>query len=128
MKNTPALLLLLLPVLLVGCGPDKLVSDLPSPSGKYHVEIRKCPEKGTLTWGESLQVSVLESGRSEKCNTFISALAQFDGLESADQLQLEWTSDTELRAWLPSFNAEYGPQAWSHQPQLPITLVFKPKP
>lgn len=126
MKTTTALLLLL-PALLAGCGPDQLISDLPSPGGTYHVEIRQCPERGSITWGQSLQVSVLEAGKSEKCNTFISALAQFGGQESADQLQLQWLSETELRAWLPSFNPEYGPPAWNHR-QSPLKLVFRPEP
>ncbi|MCC4281469.1 hypothetical protein LL325_27065, partial [Pseudomonas aeruginosa] len=41
MKKSP---LLILSVLLAACGPDKLISDLPSPNGQYHVEVRKCPE------------------------------------------------------------------------------------
>ncbi|HBN7845303.1 TPA: hypothetical protein L3618_005715, partial [Pseudomonas aeruginosa] len=49
MKKSP---LLILSVLLAACGPDKLISDLPSPNGQYHVEVRKCPEKGSITWGE----------------------------------------------------------------------------
>ena len=27
-------------VLLTACGPNKIVADLPSPDGKYHVEVR----------------------------------------------------------------------------------------
>ncbi len=67
MKKSP---LLILSVLLAACGPDKLISDLPSPNGQYHVEVRKCPEKGSITWGEEIQVSLLETGKSEKCCGF----------------------------------------------------------
>ena len=79
--------LLILSVLLAACGPDKLISDLPSPNGQYHVEVRKCPEKGSITWGEEIQVSLLETGKSEKCHAVVRSLAQFDLRASADQLQ-----------------------------------------
>ena len=85
MKKSP---LLILSVLLAACGPDKLISDLPSPNGQYHVEVRKCPEKGSITWGEEIQVSLLETGKSEKCHAVVRSLAQFDLRASADQLQL----------------------------------------
>lgn len=46
---------------------------------------------------------LLETGKSEKCHSVVQSLAQFDLRASADELQLEWLSDTELRAWHPSF-------------------------
>ncbi|MBV7366078.1 hypothetical protein, partial [Streptococcus vulneris] len=45
-------LALLSAVLLTACGPNKIVADLPSPDGKYHVEVRLCPQPGSLTWTE----------------------------------------------------------------------------
>ncbi|MGV8664357.1 hypothetical protein ACV357_35735, partial [Pseudomonas aeruginosa] len=61
MKKSP---LLILSVLLAACGPDKLISDLPSPNGQYHIEGRKCPVKGSNTWGEEIQVSLRVPGNS----------------------------------------------------------------
>lgn len=55
-------------------------------------------------------------------------MMQFDANESASQLQLEWVSDTELRAWLPGFNPEYGPSIAMYKPNNPIKVVFSPKP
>ena len=45
-----------------------------------------------------------------------------------DQLQVEWISATEVRAWHPQFNPEYGPQSANYKPDNPIKLIFKPKP
>lgn len=114
-------------ILLTACGPNKIVLDLPSPGGKYHVEVRKCPQAGALTWTEKTQVSVLEPGVSEACQSAVKSLAQFDAPTPEDQLQLEWLSDTELRAWHPSFNPEYGPQSASSKPGSPIKLIYAPK-
>ncbi len=75
-KSLP--LLLGISVLLTACGPNKIIVDLQSPNGKYHVEVRKCPQSGSLTWTEKAQVSVLESGVSEECQSAVKALAQFD--------------------------------------------------
>lgn len=121
-KSIP--LLLLSSVLLTACGPDKLITDLPSPSGKYHVEVRQCPERGTLTWGEQTQVSVLAAGVSEKCNAFISALTQFQCRSPDDQLRLEWVSDTELRASHPAFAAGSTPVGASQMPNNPVKITF----
>ncbi|MGC3182777.1 hypothetical protein ACPTKK_31830, partial [Pseudomonas aeruginosa] len=74
-----------------------------SPIGQYHVEVRKCPVKGSITWGEDIQVSLLETGKSVKCHAVVRSLALFDLRASADHLQLEWLSVTELRACHPSF-------------------------
>ena len=121
-KSIP--LLLLSSVLLAGCGPDKIIADLPSPSGKYHVEVRKCPQRGSLTWDEQTQVSVLEAGASEKCNAFILALAQFQSYSPDDQLRLEWVSDTELRASHPAFASNAAPVAATSQPNNPVKIIF----
>ncbi|HGH4375112.1 TPA: hypothetical protein ACJIVN_001205 [Pseudomonas aeruginosa] len=124
MKKSP---LLILSVLLAACGPDKLISDLPSPNEQYHVEVRKCPEKGSITWGEEIQVSLLETGKSEKCHAVVRSLAQFDLRASADQLQLEWLSDTELRAWHPSFEPGNQPNGSRLKRDAPVKMVFAPK-
>ncbi|MGE8677687.1 MAG: hypothetical protein ACN6PE_03650 [Achromobacter marplatensis] len=124
-KSLP--LLLGISVLLTACGPNKIIVDLPSPNGKYHVEVRKCPQSGSLTWTEKAQVSVLESGVSEACQSAVKALVQFDAPTPEEQLQLEWLSDTELRAWHPSFNPEYGPQSTTDKPGIPIKVRFAPK-
>ncbi|MGB3431431.1 hypothetical protein [Achromobacter sp.] len=117
-------LLLLSSVLLTACGPNKIIADLPSPSGKYHVEVRQCPQRGSLTWGEQTQVSVLEAGVSEKCNAFISALTQFQSNSLDDQLRLEWVSDTELRARHPTFAAGGMPMSASQMPNNPVKITF----
>ncbi|RBL84796.1 hypothetical protein DDE05_21560 [Streptomyces cavourensis] len=124
-KSLP--LLLGVSVLLTACGPNKIIVDLPSPDGKYHVEVRKCPQAGSLTWTEKTQVSILDRGVSEACQSAVKSLAQFDAPTPEDQLQLEWLSDTELRAWHPSFNPEYGPQSANFKPGTPIKLVYAPK-
>jgi len=117
-------LLLLSSVLLTACGPDKIIADLPSPGGKYHVEVRQCPQRGSLTWGEQTQVSVLAAGVSEKCNAFISALTQFQSKSLDDQLRLEWVSDTELRAWHPAFATGSVPMSASQMPNNPVKITF----
>lgn len=125
MKKSP---LLVLSVLLAACGPDRLISDLPSPNGEYHVEVRKCPEKGSITWGEEIQVSLLETGKSEKCHSVVLSLAQFDlRASSTDELQLEWLSDTELRAWHPSFEPGNQPNGSRLKHDAPVKMVFAPK-
>lgn len=120
------LLALLSSALLTACGPDKLVADLPSPSGKYHVEVRQCPQRGTLTWGEQTQVSVLEAGVSEKCNAFISALTQFQSSSPDDQLRLEWISDTELKASHPAHASGNAPTGATQKPGNPVRITFAP--
>lgn len=113
--------------LLTACGPDKIIADLPSPDGKYHVEVRKCPQRGSLTWDEQTQVSVVEAGVSEKCNAFIVALTQFRSYTPDEQLQLEWLSDTELRAWHPAFEPKNGPWARTFKQNSPVQVTFAPK-
>lgn len=121
-KSIP--LLLLSSFVLTACGPNKIVADLPSPSGKYHVEVRKCPQRGSLTWGEQTQVSVLAAGVSEKCNAFISALTQFQANSPEDQLRLEWVSDTELKASHPALAAGSAPMSVSQMPNNPVKIIF----
>ncbi|MGE8639476.1 MAG: hypothetical protein ACN6PR_12580 [Achromobacter sp.] len=113
-------------VLLAGCGPNKIIVDLPSPQGQYHVEVRKCPQPGSMTWTEQTQVSVLKSGTSENCQSAVNALAQFNSLSPDDQLQLEWLSDAELRAWHPGFDPKFGPASASYKADNPVKIIFAP--
>ncbi len=121
----------IIPILLTGCGTDKIVTDIPSPNKSLHVEVRKCPERGAfLDPGEVTQVSVLEARKSEPCNSFINALVQFDSKINANdgKLELEWISDTVLRAWHPTFTADYGPNKTSVRPNAGVTIRFASKP
>lgn len=113
-------------VLLAGCGPNKIIVDLPSPQGQYHVEVRKCPQPGSMTWTEQTQVSVLKSGTSENCQSAVNALAQFKSPWPDDQLQLEWLSDAELRAWHPGFDPKFGPASASYKADNPVKIIFAP--
>ena len=113
-------------VLLAGCGPNKIIVDLPSPQGQYHVEVRKCPQPGSMTWTEQTQVSVLKSGTSENCQSAVNALAQFKSPWPDDQLQLEWLSDAELRAWHPGFDPKFGPESASYKADNPVKIIFAP--
>ncbi|MCT5527562.1 hypothetical protein LZL70_18250, partial [Pseudomonas aeruginosa] len=46
---------------------------------------------------------------------------------SADQLQLEWLSDTELRAWHPSFEPGNQADGSRLKHDAPVKMVFAPK-
>ncbi len=125
MKNSFPLLAAMV-LLLTACGPDQIIADLPSPDGSHHVEVRLCPQRGSFTRDSHTQVSVLKSGESENCNAFINATAQFAGYAPNEQLQLEWLSDTELRAWHPAFDPQHGPARAAYKNATPITLTFAP--
>lgn len=79
-----------------------------------------------MTWTEQTQVSILESGTSEACQSAVHALAQFGSYAPDDQLQLEWISDTELRAWHPGFDPKFGPRSASFKQNVPVKLIFSP--
>ncbi len=127
-KTIPCLILL--SVALAACGLNELVSSLPSPDGKHHVEVRRCPESGSITWGEKLQVSVLDAGVSAACQSAVEPWAQFDITTpeppKLDLLQLEWTSDTQLRAWYPGFKPVEGPRTWTYKRNTPVKVIFQP--
>lgn len=123
-KTVP--LLLLSSVMLTACGPNKIIVDLPSPNGNYHVEVRKCPQRGSMTSGEQTQVSVLKAGTSENCNSAVNALTQFGSYAPDDQLQLQWISNAELRAWHPGFDPTFGPQSASRKADSPVTVIYAP--
>lgn len=123
-----AWLALLMPLTLTACGggPDHIIKDLPSPGGDYHVEVRKCPQAGSLTWSEMTQVSVLKAADSERCHSSLNSLAQFHSVSPDEDLQLEWLRNSQLRAWHPSFNPEFGPMSANYAPGMPITLIYRP--
>ncbi|MCV4286919.1 hypothetical protein OH708_03260 [Pseudomonas capsici] len=127
-KKIPCLILLSFS--LAACGPNELVSSLPSPDGKHHVEVRRCPESGSITWGEKLQVSVLDAGVSAACQSAVEPWAQFDITTpeppKLDLLQLEWASDTQLRAWYPGFKPVEGPRTWTYKRNTPVKVIFQP--
>lgn len=126
--TTKVSLLIVLCSILTSCGPNSVISDLPSPTGQYHVEVRKCPQNGApFEWTEKTQVSVLKSGTTENCQSAINALVQFDQYGPDDQLQLEWLADDALRAWHPTFALNNGPATWTATPNTPIKIVFAPK-
>lgn len=125
-----ARLLLLLPIgVLASCatGPNEIVKDLVSPSGQYHVELRKCPQVGSLTWSEEVQATVLVAGKRGVCHSSKDAIAQFSVNAPESDLELEWISDTQLRAWHPKFNPGYGPERYVSDPGDPVKVIFRPK-
>lgn len=126
-----ALLLLAFSVLLAACGPDKIVYDLPSPSGKYHAQVRSCPETGSITWGEQLEVNILEAGVSEDCHSDVQSFTGFKarppGL-AVEQLQLEWLSDTQFRAWYPGLKPNVEPSGSYTKYNTPVQIIYLPKP
>lgn len=108
-------------------GPNEVVKDLYSPSKHYHVEIRKCPQVGSLTRGEEVQASVLEAGKTGICHSSVNVMEQFSVNWPEDQLELEWISDTQLRAWHPKFSPTYGPQTHVFGQNNPVEVIFRPR-
>ena len=47
-------------------------------------------------------------------------------LSPDDQLQLEWLSDAELRAWHPGFDPKFGPASASYKADNPVKIIFVP--
>ncbi len=123
----------LLPLLTLGflacCAtpPNEVVADLYSPNKQYHVEVRKCPEVGSIVQGEEVQATVLEAGRAAVCHSSVNAIKQFSVNSPEDQLELEWVSGTQLRAWHPKFNLSYGPEAYVSGPHDPVEIIFRRK-
>ncbi|WP_420137260.1 hypothetical protein [Sphingomonas sp.] len=115
--------------LLASCGgPNKVIKDVYSPDGRYHVEVRQCPAVGSMSGGTETQASILDAKKVGTCHSAIGTIAQFSVNEPDDQLQLEWISDSELRAWHPNFNPAYGPEAFSHPANnSPVKVTFARK-
>ncbi|WP_353171079.1 hypothetical protein [Acinetobacter rudis] len=116
---------------------NKVVRDLSSPNGDYHVEVRQCRANDVM-FGKAtqVQVSVLKKGESEKCRTTIQSVAQFnvyatDFRKKEDELQLKWLSNNELQAWHRSFGlfqykSYIGPFSYSYGAKKPVTMIFSP--
>ena len=123
-----ALPLLLLSLCLSACGsPNKVIKDVHSPDGRYHVEVRECPAVGSLNGGVATQATVLEAQTQGICHSSVNTIAQFSVNSPSDLLQLEWMSSTELRAWHPSFNPAYGPEMFSPPSgNSPVKVRFSP--
>lgn len=124
-----ALPLLLLSPCLFGCGgPNKVIKDVYSPDGRYHVEVRQCPERGSLNGGTETQASVLEAQKPGICHSNQNTIALFSVNQPDDRLELEWITSTELRAWHPAFNPAYGPQMFSPpSANDTVKVLFAPK-
>lgn len=108
-------------------GPNEVVTDIYSPNRQYHVEVRKCPQAGSLVWSEEEQASVLKAGKSSICHSSENTIEQFSVNSPEDQLELEWISDTQLRAWHPEFNPRYGPERFVSGQDDPVKIIFRPK-
>ncbi|MFW2097944.1 MULTISPECIES: hypothetical protein [unclassified Acinetobacter] len=140
MKLTRTFTLLIVPIVLTACqsnSVNKLIRDLPSPDGRFHVEVLQCRANDVMFGGATqVQVSVLKKGETEKCRSFIYALAQFD-VRTIDfgakdnALHIEWLSDTELSVWHRSFATSQGknyigPDVQHSQANSPIKVIFSP--
>lgn len=112
---------------LSGCGPDRLISDQKSPNGKYHIQIRECPTPGGFGDDSGLlAVSLLPKGKSEGCWDDINSIAQFHVSQHA-HLDIEWISDTKVRAWTPGLKENQPPSGYSYYENDPVGFVFYPK-
>lgn len=116
-------------VLLAACRDAVTHADISSPGGDYHVVVKDCPRRGSgfLSGDRKVEVSVLPAGVSEDCNTFMNSVYQFEAYSPLDQLDLEWTSPTELRAWHPGFDHNSWPAASRASGTGAITVTFSPK-
>ncbi|WP_407315364.1 hypothetical protein [Pseudomonas sp. nanlin1] len=129
--NKATVILLASSVLLAACGPDKIVYDVPSPNGKYHAQVRSCPENGSITWGEQLEINILATGVGEDCHSAVKSFTGFTvrapGL-TVQQLQLEWLSDTQFRAWYPGLKPNVAPSGSYIKYDTPVQILYLPKP
>lgn len=70
MKLTRIYTLLILPIVLTACQSstvNKLIRDLPSPDGRFHVEVLQCRANDVMFGGATqVQISVLKKGETEK--------------------------------------------------------------
>lgn len=117
-------------ILLAGCTDDEIIADIASPDRNYHALVQKCPQKGSFSWlgDTNIMVSILPSGVFENCNSFVNSWYQFEGYAPYEQLEVEWLSPTELRAWHPAFESASGPTASRSKTSGPIKVTFTPNP
>ncbi|MDM1758080.1 MULTISPECIES: hypothetical protein [unclassified Acinetobacter] len=114
-------------ILMTACTHNKLLLELPSPNKTYRIEVLQCQENGSFWGTEKLQIAVPSKGTS-KCQSAVDTYIVFSSGMPLSDLQLEWISDTEIRAWHPSFNPKFGPYAATlGGPNDPIKISFKPK-
>lgn len=113
-------------MLMIACTSNKVLTDLPSLSGKYHVEVRQCQQNGSF-WGTvTFQVSILNKDEIDKCKSSINSLVQFHSFSPIGQLELEWISDEKLRAWHPSFKTHLNWISLGYRKNSPIKVEFIP--
>lgn len=118
-------------VLLAGCGPDAVVRELPSPGGKYHAQVRHCPESGAINWSEQLEIYVLDAGVESRCHSYVEPLVGFKVRPPEmplDQVQVQWLTDTRLRVWYPGLKPDVSPDSMYRKSDSPIEMVFQPRP
>lgn len=106
--------LVVLPFVLGSCGfnTNKVVTDSYSPDGRYHVEVRECNAAGSLVASDTERwANVMEAGKTGDCQSSVGTIIQFKVPYPEDKLELEWASNTLLKAWHPNFDPTYGPEA-----------------
>lgn len=118
---------------------NKVVKDLPSPQGHYHVQVLQCRANDAMFGGATqVQVSVLKKGETERCRAFIQSINQFsvntiDFGHANNALELEWLSENKLRVWHRSFaknpNKSFiGPYVYEKSGRSSVDVIFSPKP
>lgn len=91
---------------------NKVSYDLPSPQGTYHVEVKQCRANDAMFGPPTqLQVSILQTGKTENCRALIHSINQFIVYGLDQPLHLQWQSETELLAIHPRF----GPSSSTYQ-------------
>ena len=121
------LLLAILPCLLLSAcsSTDKILADVPSPDGAHHAQVRECDDRASRG-NTYITVSVLKAGVEEACNARINAIISFDSCLPNDKLELEWRSNSELRAWHQCFAQRQWAPDGSTRPASPVVVVFEP--
>jgi len=55
----------------------------------------------------------MEAGKVGDCHSSVGTIIRFRVPYPEDKLELEWASNTLLKAWHPNFNPTYGPESRS---------------
>jgi hypothetical protein len=124
--------LLAVPIcLLASCSfkTNKVVKDLYSSNKRYHVEVRECNAAGSLVATDTEQwADVMEAGKSGSCQSSVGTIIQFKVPHPEDKLDLEWASNTLLKASHPNFNPSYGPEVRSgSSADDPVKVIYAQK-